>query len=84
MTRALNLSINEVLTAPWVGPPKQTGHAQHRALLPGPQPALAGDSSLVKCYGLRKQPSAKDRAQRHWEEVVSTRREMLSNSVHTW
>lgn len=84
MTGAINLSINEVLTAPWDGPPKQTGHAQHRALLPGPQPALARDSSLVKRYGLQKQPSTGDRAQRHWEEVASTRREMLSNSVHAW
>lgn len=35
MTTAINLSINEALTAAWDGCWMQTGHAQHRAVLLG-------------------------------------------------
>lgn len=51
MTRDINLSINEVLTAGWDGPWVQTGHTQHRAGLLGPPPALA-DLSRKEHYGL--------------------------------
>lgn len=52
MTRAINLSINKVLTAARDGPQAQTGNAWHTAVLLEPQPALARDLSLVKHYGL--------------------------------
>lgn len=81
MTRAINLSINEALTAAQDGHWTQTGHVWHRAVLLWSQPAPAGDLSLVKHNGLQKQP--RDIAQGQWEEVASTRREMLRNSNHT-
>lgn len=59
MTTAINLSINEALTAAWDGCWMQTGHAQHRAVLLGqeicPQrqrPELKGVGAETELKGI--------------------------------
>lgn len=58
MTTAINLSINEALTAAWDGCWMQTGHAQHRAVLLGQEIGPSARDQSSRALGQRQSSKA--------------------------